>query len=159
MMPPDKQKNFEWYAAQLAQLSIASQSLATRDIASAMSTVLLSGIVADFPETGTALKVLADRTAAGIRNSMVTKGPELWKQLHTRAKVTPTDPKAEMLFLQQFATQLPCGECKQFYTNYLVSNPPNFADYQGWMIGLHNAVNAKLNKPQMAVDAARALWK
>ena len=41
---------------------------------------------------------------------------------------------------------------------YCESNPPDESDPFAWSVGLHNAVNAKLEKPQVTADAARERW-
>lgn len=70
----------------------------------------------------------------------------LWSELHTKK-----DPDAE--WFATWRARVPsfsgCG-CGEFLTEYCVANPPRFDDFARWSWELHNAVNAKLNRPAFA---------
>lgn len=100
----------------------------------------------------------ADAVAASKRKLMDQLGPKLWADWHTRALTHRGDDTA---YLTTLGRNLPCGECAQHYAERLATHPPRFSDpafdYFTWTVDFHNAVNARLGKPPMTVEAARAL--
>lgn len=88
----------------------------------------------------------------------------LWRELHTRA-LTYEDGSDDKLFIWHFANKIPryirgCA-CDEFFNKWRAEHPPVFSSrdaYFRWTWELHNAVNAKLGKPEHTLAAARAHW-
>jgi hypothetical protein len=52
--------------------------------------------------------------------------------------------------------------CKRFYAEWKAANPPDFSSpeaFFAWGVALHNAVNAKLGKPEITIDEAYSIWR
>jgi hypothetical protein len=89
---------------------------------------------------------------------------DLWKELHTHAiNYTGTN---DAIYLAGFGRRIPrytkgCA-CQEFWTNWIRANPPTYTtamDYFTWTIKAHNAVNVKLNRPEMSLEDAIKLYK
>lgn len=86
-----------------------------------------------------------------VRQQLATIGQELWRQLHSEVTLET---------LADWESRIPAYgcSCRSFYINYKASNPPSNASFFKWTVDLHNAVNAKLGKPQVALEDARRQW-
>ena len=90
-----------------------------------------------------------------VRASAV--GPALWRSIHTLAR-TVTSPERSAYFrdfLVALAPAMPCPVCAQHWAQIA----PTFdavtpAAAVKWTIDAHNAVNARLGKPQLSDAAA-----
>lgn len=85
-----------------------------------------------------------------------------WKDLHERpAKMV--DAASELTWLTvDLPRRLSCGECATSWAAKLQSDPPDLSspeNYFAWTVGMHNAVNRLLDKPEMSVQAARSLYR
>ena len=88
---------------------------------------------------------------------------ELWKELHTNA--IGNNKSNDAIFLANFGRKIPryttgCS-CREFWNNWVRQNPPIYTPssaYFDWTVKVHNAVNAKLGKPQMSIEDAIAIW-
>ena len=52
--------------------------------------------------------------------------------------------------------------CRRFYADWKAANPPDFSSpeaFFAWGVALHNAVNAKLGKPEITIDEALSIWR
>jgi hypothetical protein len=52
--------------------------------------------------------------------------------------------------------------CKAFYRAWKAENAPDFSSpeaFFAWGVALHNAVNAKLGKPQITLEEAYLIWR
>lgn len=86
--------------------------------------------------------------------SIADGGTKAWEALHRCDGCEPS-------FLANFETLIPCGECLAFYREYKASVEPQLDTpdaFFAWGVGLHNAVNRKLGKPEMSLDEARVRW-
>jgi hypothetical protein len=84
-------------------------------------------------------------------------GPKRWAELHTFARTAT--PETLAAFVRDFRRKIPCGECRGGLTAFCKANPPEQADDAFvWTWALHEAVNAKLRKPGVTLEAARARW-
>lgn len=94
-------------------------------------------------------------------------GPHFWLVIHLTAATFPSSPTPAQreqyaAFFKSLKNVLPCPGCRAGYATLTGSGPLKlrpavFRDRQSlftWTVDLHNAVNAKLGKPQH-VDAAR----
>ena len=66
----------------------------------------------------------------------------LWRELHAEQHATPE-------WFADWCTRVPsfdCG-CQSWLTEYLVGHPPRYDDFYEWGVECHDAVNAKLGKP------------
>jgi hypothetical protein len=100
--------------------------------------------------------------ARSIPQTPAQKGPDLWKQLHSRALEYPKlGLNNDNDFINRWSSQVPnfggCS-CKSFWTTWKNSNPPDYRNYFEWTVRAHNAVNSKLNKSSISVDQARTLY-
>lgn len=94
---------------------------------------------------------------------------QLWAQLHNRAArdayFVPSDapdPEIELQWLARFANRIPCAGCRRHWLEVIASLPPDFSSRHGyfaWTVRAHNAINVRLGKPTMKLQAARRLWK
>lgn len=83
-----------------------------------------------------------------------TTRPNPWAVLHRRALAF----RVTTQWLREWERTIPCGECKEEWKRLKGANPFRAADQFAWSVEAHNAVNAKLGKPPVTVDAARAEW-
>jgi hypothetical protein len=77
---------------------------------------------------------------------------ELWEEIHDPAR------KWEKAFQFSIWLRLPCGDCKKHFTEYVQEHPIPFGDDAAcwtWGVRFHDAVNARLGKPIMGLEAAR----
>lgn len=87
----------------------------------------------------------------------------LWKELHTNA----LNHKGvnDTVFLAEFGKKIPryikgCS-CQEFWNIWIRANPATFGpngEYFAWTVKVHNAVNAKLGKPQITLEDALKLY-
>lgn len=88
-------------------------------------------------------------------------GPRRWTALHTLAIMFPSKPLrddkiAALNRIKLIIVSLPCQECRMHAREYVTKHPPDLGSseaFQIWMWNFHNAVNARLGKPQMPYDA------
>ncbi len=93
----------------------------------------------------------------GARGTAARPGyPELWADLHRAALSAPT-AGAFAAFLGAFRARVPCGECRSHWSAWVEEHPPG-PDAFAWSVEAHNSVNARLGKPLLPVEQARALW-
>jgi hypothetical protein len=79
-----------------------------------------------------------------------------WKSLHDGSILTPRDLAKWEIRIPQYG----CS-CKRFYAEWKAANPPDFSSpeaFFAWGVALHNAVNAKLGKPEITIDEALSIW-
>jgi len=77
----------------------------------------------------------------------------LWRELHTTQDATPS-------WFADWCNRVPgiaCG-CRDWLRQWITENPPRFDDWFTWTWELHVAVNRKLNKPDITLDEAKAIW-
>jgi hypothetical protein len=97
--------------------------------------------------------------AEEVSGKLLQRGPELWCELHCWA--LSTDRKNALRWLLRFETRIGCGECRLHWQALMQQEPPDFSSNEAlfaWSVRMHNAVNRLLDKPEMAVDAARSHW-
>lgn len=88
---------------------------------------------------------------------------QLWKELHTRA--LQYNGINDSAYIAAFGKKIPrytagCS-CHEFWKNWIKTNPPIYGqnnEYFEWTVKTHNAVNAKLGKPQISVEDAKTLY-
>lgn len=89
--------------------------------------------------------------------SLEEKGRRLWEAIHT-LELTPVFLARIELEMRQWG----CS-CAKFYTDWKKENPcpleGSERDKFEWTVALHNAVNRKLNKPEMSVEDAWEFWR
>jgi hypothetical protein len=79
-----------------------------------------------------------------------------WSKLHSYRGCDP-----QWLDLWQLIIPNAC-ECRSGYQQILKELPPDFSSpeaFFAWGVALHNAVNAKLGKPQITIDEAYSIWR
>jgi len=87
----------------------------------------------------------------------IIKNQNAWIPLHDGSVFDKTTLADWELLIPQYG----CG-CKRFYSDWKADNPPDFTSpdaFFAWGVRLHNAVNAKLGKPEITIDEARLLWR
>ncbi len=158
MMTQQEKEDFTWMTARLAELSAALHSPLTSELATAGIGMLRAHISTVLPAINDAVAAAQQVARKSMGELMAREGPPLWHELHLRAFSPVADHDAERRYLDFLATRLPCGACRVDYLNYLRTNPPDFRDYFGWTVRLHNFVNKKLDKPMMDYETALAYW-
>jgi hypothetical protein len=83
--------------------------------------------------------------------SLQEKQRNHWRQLHT----TQMDGMQFLDWLNGVPNQC---DCRKEFDALVEVNPPRFDDWTRWTWEIHNAVNAKLNKPEVTWDDAAKLW-
>ena len=82
-----------------------------------------------------------------------------WKELHTRYLAWPGGKDTK--WLVGFALRiLPSGSCRcrENFVAYLRAHPVDWSNPFMWSVAAHNAVNARLGKPQLTEEVARSVW-
>jgi hypothetical protein len=80
-----------------------------------------------------------------------------WNSLHDGSILTPRDLANWEIRIPQYG----CA-CKRFYAEWKAANSPDFTSpeaFFAWGVRLHNAVNAKLGKPEITIDEAYSIWR
>jgi hypothetical protein len=93
-------------------------------------------------------------------------GPALWEKWHRRAILEDgeiVDTREERQWIErEILAKLPCGDCRA-HAAELVERvfPPGVwpADYFAAIVAIHNAVNRRLDKPEMTLAAALNHWR
>jgi hypothetical protein len=94
------------------------------------------------------------------------KGAYAWKVVHTYSNTTREcwNPfNAQRFFFHVFWNLIPkegCS-CSEFFVIYCSAHPPDFSTAEKfftWTWEVHNAVNAKLGKPEIEWNEACNLW-
>lgn len=109
----------------------------------------------------------AERVWAPPGASKQAWGGAYWHHMHLRAIAWPDRPPphktiAEHLYLQRLLRDLPCASCAPHALRYYEAAPPNLAlgqSYQLWVFDFHNAVSARLGKPQITYAAYEELYR
>lgn len=107
----------------------------------------------------------AERSAKAKAHAerVLRKQHDLWRQLHQRPFDLAFQPsESDMAFLVSIGGEIPgCAKCATNYANFIKNYPPDFSSaktYFAWTVKLHNHVNRELGKPELTVEAARAVW-
>lgn len=93
----------------------------------------------------------------GIKDVVVEEKPNPWIELHDGTVHDALSLANWELKIPQYGCQ-----CKKFYAEWKAENAPDFTSpgaFFAWGVRLHNAVNAKLGKPQLTIDEARKIWR
>lgn len=114
----------------------------TTETASAIQAAAIAKLPHDYPET-----------AAKAKAQLEAQGRAAWAWLHERSQ---NDSLTVERLAVEFLPMIPnygCS-CKREWQEILVSNPLPMTGQYEWSVRVHNAVNAKLGKPQLTVDQA-----
>lgn len=84
-------------------------------------------------------------------------GGNLWALWHRRALDWSGGDDTEWI-KREIMARLPSCSCGNHAASYLAAHPPVWADYFAWTVAFHNAVNARLGRPLLALEEARARW-
>jgi hypothetical protein len=85
-----------------------------------------------------------------------TQGQFAWAKLHSYRGCDP-----QWLDIWQYLIPQRC-DCKDGYQRILAEMPPDYLSPEAffrWGVRLHNAVNAKLGKPEITIDEAYSIWR
>jgi hypothetical protein len=80
-----------------------------------------------------------------------------WESLHDGSISTIEQLTEWELLIPQYG----CS-CKRFYAEWKAVNAPDFSSpeaFFAWGVRLHNAVNAKLGKPEITIEEAYSIWR
>jgi hypothetical protein len=97
-----------------------------------------------------------DEVAAKAERQKAKQGQFAWAKLHG---YTGCDP--QWLDIWQYLIPARC-DCKDGYQRILAEMPPDYTSpeaFFAWGVRLHNAVNAKLGKPEITIDEAYSIWR
>lgn len=87
-----------------------------------------------------------------LKTKVKEAGRAAWKKLFTEVKISDQ--------LVQWEKEIPkygC-DCSNFYQEWKSANPPEENIGFTWKWRLKNAVNEKLNQPQLSLEDAKAFW-
>lgn len=90
------------------------------------------------------------------RQRIADDGRKAWAMLHN---YLGCDPQWVELW-EQFIPSSGCG-CKAGYKDIIKDYPFDYSSTDAFFasgVALHNAVNRKLNKPELTLDEARRIW-
>lgn len=95
------------------------------------------------------------------KSRILLEGARFWAELHLFALRNEGKPRLLHQWFLEWAGDLPFEDCpcKDHFNQWVCENPPDFLAFFPWTIRLHNAVNERIGKPQIEVDAARKLWQ
>lgn len=85
------------------------------------------------------------------------KPQQLWRAIHVYPFVRGVEGFDDLL--RAVRRLLPCGGCREHFDAYLATHPPDVSSRDAlfaWGVELHNAVNARLGKPQPSLDEVRS---
>jgi len=91
-----------------------------------------------------------------ISSVVIERKPNPWILLHDGSVSTIEQLTDWELLIPQYG----CA-CKRFYAEWKAANPPDFTSpeaFFAWGVNLHNAVNAKLGKPEITIEEAYLIW-
>lgn len=102
----------------------------------------------------------AEMRTAAAEEQKKTAGRAAWAELHRRyvSANGAVDTAAEATWLRGWISKVPCGECRTEWADVLRRHPFDAKRPFEWSVTVHNAINAKLGKPQVAIEAARKEW-
>jgi hypothetical protein len=80
----------------------------------------------------------------------------MWEKLHRHAM--RSSGKSQSEWLNAWAAQLPCAECRHHWNALVLQSPPDWERFFVWTIACHNRVNEALNKPVWTLKQALARW-
>jgi hypothetical protein len=92
-----------------------------------------------------------------ISGVVIERKPNPWILLHDGSIKTIEQLTEWELLIPQYG----CS-CKRFYAEWKAANAPDFSSpeaFFAWGVRLHNAVNAKLGKPEITIDEAYSIWR
>src|SRR6202021_956028 len=87
------------------------------------------------------------------------RGPALWRELHEWAARAELESAPE--WLAKFSARIPCGGGRQHWMQFLREEPPDYSSREAlfaWTVSAHNAVNRRLGKAQISLQAAEQRW-
>lgn len=94
--------------------------------------------------------------AQAARRTQVSR-PAVWDELHRRALAH--DGSDDTGWLWSYERRIIGGcRCRDQWRQDIDALPPDFTHYFEWTVAIHNAVNARLKKPILTVESARAIW-
>ncbi len=85
-------------------------------------------------------------------------GAAVWEALHRRALSWGDGGDDSAWLVANVNARVPCGDCRAHWAKVLREIPVRWCDYFAWSVEAHNAVNARLGKPILTLDDARARW-
>lgn len=70
------------------------------------------------------------------------KGPELWRELHSKQDPTPE-------WFEFWLSKIPAYgcSCRNHAKTYIAENPVDYENFSRWACDFHNSVNVRLGKP------------
>jgi len=98
-----------------------------------------------------------------FKKMVQAEGRRLWAELHTFALVADAQNKTHEEiddFLRAFRKRFPprC-ECRNEWDRLVNTHPPDYSNLFLWTVLIHNRMNVKLEKPEMAPADARKVWE
>lgn len=87
-------------------------------------------------------------------------GTLLWGRLHSYGLEDHAPDRRRAWFGQwcRLVDQMAGCKCGHHWRDYLRTHPPDFRHFFAWGVHAHNAVNLRLGKPVISLDAARRIW-
>jgi hypothetical protein len=104
--------------------------------------------------------LIPDIQAGDSRAMMLVQGPSAWDRMHRAA--LHGEPSRFRGVVDGIIGGLPCGECAIDARAFVGNHPPpkgGNAEQFEWSWRFHNAVNRKLGKPELNIEAAARLYQ
>ncbi len=98
------------------------------------------------------------RGPQGLSRTPRGRAPADWKVLALAA----LDGKLTQTLLSAVSRQISCGSCRADWMKYLRAHPLQAGSAEAmwqWQLDAHNYVNAKLKKPILTSEQAKAIWQ
>lgn len=104
--------------------------------------------------SGDSVEMYTDASGIVSVELLLERYRTLWAELHAKQ-----DPNAE--WFSDWLTRVPksCGCDKSLQAIIEDLGTPDYTDWFAYSVRLHNAVNRKLSKPEIDIEAARAIWQ
>lgn len=102
----------------------------------------------------------AKRADQQARAAKYSWGPSAWERLHRWAMTFDGDATEGRAWIDAWLREdVRCGDCRRHFREALDGSLAFETDRPfEWSVKAHNAVNARLGKPQVMVEAAREQW-
>lgn len=95
------------------------------------------------------------------KSRILLEGARHWAELHLFALRGDKKRRHIANWFLDWYGDLPFDgcPCKEHADLWINKNPPDFLNFFSWSVRFHNAVNERIGKPQIEIEAARKLWQ
>lgn len=107
-------------------------------------------------------QIESDKQFVPRKSQMEKDGPEIWRALHVAALEWNGDRQRLANAINRTTTAVPCGECKKHWIEMIQQKPitaKTAEEFFALTVEWHNEVNARLGKPQLTIEEAKAIYR